>query len=292
MTSSATTVTDLKRQRPEWAPWLAVVEETLRDADTSAWDRAVPTGLHVSRDTTPVLAGVVLAVEVRSIRSLLGRLIHTAARNGTPELRTLGCVLKTDLDVLTLFRVSLCQNNLAITPAALPCDADAGALEAVVALLALPFLHACRRAWAGTVSPGWLEGFCSICGAWPAFAESRGIERSRFFRCGRCGGEWHARPLRCPYCGVDDHTALVSMVPEHREVNAVIEGCRSCLGYVKTFSRLQGCPPGAVMVDDLASVSLDIAALEQGYRRAPGAGYPLDVTVTAKDARRFFAWHA
>jgi hypothetical protein len=33
------------------------------------------------------------------------------------------------------------------------------------------------------------------------------------------------------------------------------------------------------MVDDLASVDLDIAALELGYRRPAGAGYALDVNV-------------
>ena len=76
-------------------------------------------------------------------------------------------------------------------------------------------------------------------------------------------------------------------------MNGVIEGCRSCLAYVKTFTRLQGCPPGAVMLEDLASVALDIAALEQGYVRPRGAGYPLDVSVTARNVpRRFFAWDA
>jgi FdhE protein len=92
---------------------------------------------------------------------------------------------------------------------------------------------------------------------------------------------------------VDDHNALVTLVPENAGLNALIEGCRSCLGYVKTFTRLQGCPPGAVMLDDLASVHLDVAALEQGYTRPPGAGYPLDVTLTARDAaRRFFGRNA
>ena len=36
------------------------------------------------------------------------------------------------------------------------------------------------------------------------------------------------------------------------------------------------------MVDDLASVDLDIAALEQGYRRPEGVGYSLDIVVGSK----------
>ena len=72
-----------------------------------------------------------------------------------------------------------------------------------------------------------------------------------------------------------------------------IEACTQCGGYLKTFMRLQGCSPGAVYIDDLASVELDLAALDAGYRRPHGAGYPLAVTVHAQPARRrLFPWPA
>jgi FdhE protein len=129
----------------------------------------------------------------------------------------------------------------------------------------------------------------------PAFAEVRGIERNRYFRCGRCGGEWHARALHCPYCAMSDHDELVALVPEKAGSNAVgsnavIDACKRCLGYVKTFTRLQGCSPDAVMLEDLASVDLDVAAIEHGFARSPGPGHALAITVTEKDTRRgFFA---
>jgi FdhE protein len=131
-----------------------------------------------------------------------------------------------------------------------------------------------------------------MCGSWPAFAEVRGIERSRYFRCGRCGGEWHARALCCPYCETIDHDELVALVPESGGSNAAIDACRRCLGYVKTLTRLQGCPPETVMVEDLATVDLDVAALEHGYNRPPsGAARALEITMTEKRAtRRFLAW--
>jgi FdhE protein len=292
MTATAAALAVLKRDRPEWAPWLDVVEETLRDADASTWDEAVPASARAPHGTTPLLAGAALAVEPRAVRTLLHRLIRIASRSGTPAMATLRSVPDGEPDALALFRASLCQDSVAIAAAAASCGADAGALQAVAALVPVPFLQACNRQWAQTLSPSWLEGYCPVCGGWPALAEARGIERNRFFRCGRCGGEWHARPLRCPFCGADDHNGLVSLMVEDG-LNAVIEACRSCLGYVKTFTRLQGCAPGAVMLEDLASVHLDVAALAQGYRRPPAAGYPLDVTVTGKNgARRFFAWKA
>jgi FdhE protein len=83
-----------------------------------------------------------------------------------------------------------------------------------------------------------------------------------------------------------DHNELVSLVPENSGSNAVIDACKRCLGYVKTFTMLQGSPPARVLLDDLGSVELDVAALEQGYKRPQGNGYWLNVTVSNNSALR------
>lgn len=281
----------LTRERPEWGPWLAVVAEALRDADAPGWDAIVPARPDLTRQTAPLLAGSVVTVDTRAVRRLLERLIRVASNSGTSAMAALRSVLNADLDVLTWFRASLCQDHETTRNTASSCGVDAGALQAVVALVSVPFLLACNRQWAPSISPAHLEGYCPVCGTWPAFAEARGIERRRFFRCGRCGSEWHARPLRCPYCGIDDHHALVSLVPDGGGLNAVIDGCRSCLCYVKTFTRLQGCAPDMVFLDDLASVHLDVAAIQHGYVRRSNAGHPLDVCVAGTRAKqRLFAW--
>ena len=89
-----------------------------------------------------------------------------------------------------------------------------------------------------------------------------------------------------------DHEELVSLVPEKNGSNAAIDSCKRCLGYVKTFTTLQGSPPANAMVDDLASVDIDIAALEQGYRRPEGAGYSRDIKIIAKPgfSERILSW--
>jgi FdhE protein len=203
-------------------------------------------------------------------------------------MATLKAAAYADQHVLPLFRASLCHDSDRVKESAAGLGADPEAFEAVVALLPVPFLQACNRRWASAVSRSWVEGYCPVCGSWPAFAEVRGIERSRYFRCARCGGEWHARSLYCPYCAVSDHNELVALVAEDGASRAVIEACKHCLGYVKSFTTLQGHPPGAVMLEDLASVDLDVAALEEGYKRPAGAGYPLDVTIADQGARRHF----
>jgi FdhE protein len=76
-----------------------------------------------------------------------------------------------------------------------------------------------------------------------------------------------------------DHNELASLVPEKGDSTGVVNVCKRCLGYIKTFTRLQGSPPAGIVVDDLASVALDVAALEQGYKRPQGLGYSVNVAI-------------
>src|ERR1700678_4559362 len=291
MTAPDSALNVLRRERPEWQPWLAVVDEILREAGSSAWEAAVPAAAPAQRTAFPLLAGTTLTIETDLVRRLFERLIRIASRARTPKMLSLKAALHADLEWAALFTASLCQSSDRINEIAAVSGADAEALHAVVALLPVPFLHACNRRWASSISASWVEGYCPVCGSLPAFAEARGIERNRYFRCCRCGGEWHARALYCPYCAMSAHAELVALVPEKDDANAVIDACQRCLGYVKTFTRLQGCSPGAVMLEDLTSVDLDVAAIEHGFARPPGPGLALGITVTDKGARRgFFAW--
>ena len=285
MTAIEPGLQSLKRQHPEWEPWLAVVQTILRETADPKWDAAVPLRAQI-QSKVPLLAEAKLELE----KSLLGpfseQLMRVACRSGTPQMATLKTALDAKLDVFTLFRASLNQDGDRIKEVAVDLGADPEAFQAVVVLMPVPFLHACNRRWARSLAASWMEGYCPVCGAWPAFAEVRGIERSRQLRCGRCGGEWQAHGLYCLYCGMTDHKELVSLVPENSGSNSVIDACTRCRGYVKSFTTLQGSPPDRVMLDDLASVELDVAAVEQGYKRPQGAGYFLNVTVAENSALR------
>jgi FdhE protein len=282
MTPAVKGVQDLGRAYPEWQPWLTIVEEVLREATDSKWEVFVPELTQSRESKVPLLAGAKLALEMTVVSGWLERLMRIAYRSGAPKMSTLNGAKQARVNTIDLFRFSLCQNGKWLTEAAIDLGVDAGAFQAVAALVPVPFLQACNRRWQQSINESWIEGYCPVCGAWPAFAEVRGIERSRYLRCGRCGGGWQAQCLSCPYCGMTDHEELVSLVPEKNGLNAVIDACKRCLGYVKTFTTLQGSPPAKVMVDDLARVDLDIAALEQGYRRPEGVGYSLDIVVRSK----------
>lgn len=273
---------DLGRQYPEWLPWLTVIEQVLREATDTKWEAFVPELPDSQVSKVPLLAGATLDLEPVAVGAWSQRLLRAAYQSGAPKMATLDGAKQARLNTVDLFKSSLCQNWQVLRETAVDLGVDADALQAVAALVPVPFLQACNRRWQQSINESWTEGYCPVCGAWPAFAEVRGIERGRYLRCGRCGGNWQALCLFCSYCGMADHNELVSLVPEKSGSNAVIEACKRCLGYVKTFTTLQGSAPVKVMVDDLASVDLDIAALELGYRRPAGAGYALDVKVVNK----------
>jgi FdhE protein len=282
---------DLRTEHPEWNPWLGVVGEVLEAAANPHWEEFVPSlPRHAQR--MPLLAEATIIIPIDFLRQWLKHLIYTAAASGTPEMATLQAAQKSDVEPVHLFRAALARNSRKLERVALDCGADAKAFQSVADLLPIPLLQACQRMWDQEKNASWNQSYCPLCGAWPAFAEVRGIERARYLRCGRCGVEWQAHALRCTFCNNNDHEQLVSLVPENNASARAIESCKRCTGYLKSINRLEGVDALAVMLEDLASVDLDIAAVEQGYRRPPSLGCAINPTIgySKEPARRIFSW--
>ena len=284
------TLDELGQRHAEWRPWLAVVEIALRECADPVWDRSVPENVHTTTTPgAPLLDGASFPVDGRRVRRFAQRLFATAARQGTDKMQSLGPI-GSAFDDGALLAASIVQDGTSLAALARTRGSDPDAAQAVASLLALPLLHACRRASAAPA--GWAHGYCFVCGSWPAFAEVRGIERSRHLRCGRCGAEWLASQLSCAYCRLTDHERLRSLVVEGTSPHS-IDVCQECHGYVKTFTTLRGRVPETVMLEDMATVDLDVAAVTRGYARREGSAVPIRVTIAdTRPGRRLFAWNA
>jgi len=155
---------------------------------------------------------------------------------------------------------------------------ESSKLRVVAQIAAVPLLVAAAQAIGGAISAAWWEGYCPVCGAWPTLAEFRGLERKRWLRCGRCATAWELPWLRCAFCGETDHEHLGYLAPEEGETSRKVEVCDTCKGYLKaepTVSALPWC----VVLDDAATVVLDVAALDRGYHRPERPGFGLDVRI-------------
>ena len=258
------TLDALATSHPEWRPWLRLYAEARAALNDPTWASVIR---YPSTETgaAPLLTDATIAVDARRagrfLRSLLDALVEDrrAARSNRARI--------TDDEALALLAAAVAEDTTRIVTLAGALDTEPGALGVVATFAAMPVLHACRRSLADQLPGTWAHGYCPLCGAWPTLAEARGVERTRRFRCARCGVEWYSEWLRCPYCQNADHARLAALVGADAGQGRRVDTCEMCRGYVKTLAVLRATPPEQIALVDLASVELDIAALEKGYGR-------------------------
>ena len=284
-TTSGSLLTVLDAEHPEWRPLLLLIKEALREAERPKWARFVPTLEHSGRGGRPLLDGAVINAAPRLVRRWVRHILGIATAAGTEVEPLSRRVAEGWLDPLLLFESAVSQDVDRFHEVALVEKDYHGLLRGLAPLIAMPLLQSCRRAWAERVPVDWAYGFCPICGSWPALAEKRGLDGARHLRCGCCGGDWRTEWLRCPFCGEANHEKLGSLVSPDKLERETIEVCDRCSGYVKTMTTLRAIRPDHVVLQDLATVVLDIAALERGYRRPAAKGHEVAVSVVAESSR-------
>ena len=170
------------------------------------------------------------------------------------------------LDARHLFQETLAGHARAIHARAGELGLDVGLAALALRLTLLPIL----THFSETLAPlgsglAWQPGFCPTCGSWPLLAEVRGLDQLRFLRCGLCAAEWEYPRLQCPFCGTQDHRLLGYFHAEGEESRWRAATCDACRGYVKTISTLGALSVSALLIADLATMHLDLAAGERGY---------------------------
>ena len=255
-------------RHPQWLVLIEPLREVASVADDPVWDDAAGRAtLPNRRDAdAPVLHGARLAAPAQLLAQLITRV-------------TAWSVSVTD--AVTLIEGAIRADRRRIDRIAFAADQDAAALATLADLAAMPLLQSCARVHHARIPQHWSHGYCPVCGTWPVSAELVGIDRSRDLRCGRCAAGWRAPQLRCPYCGEQDHERLGSLVPEATRETRFIETCKSCGGYIKTFTTLTPAIGFELTIKDLDSVELDLAAIEQGFARPAEPGFRLDVQLAA-----------
>jgi FdhE protein len=265
----------LKAEHAEWRPLLALVQEALGEMRRPVWSNAAPALEHLAAPGRPLLSEGIIRIASGPVRCWVHRAL-TIARHGASATPCVDALDDGRLDPLMLFEAAVAGDSDRLSELSRAAGDDHGVLEVVAPILAMPMLHACRQAWTHLVSPAWAEGYCPICGSWPSLAESRGLDDQRRLRCGRCGGDWRTEWLRCPFCGERDHEHLGSLVSEEPD-RRTVDVCERCRHYVKALTVLAPIPPEQVFPHDLATLVLDVIALERGYSRPASKGQRVEI---------------
>lgn len=253
----------LEQASPAWAPWFAL----WRAAERARAQARTPTvTLPSARDANaPRLHGGTLHVERRAVERLLADLAAAADVKWRDPSAA----------------IPMLEGALRDTPASAAASSDDGAGRTAVLQFAVPVVLSGIGRSIHVQTGSWPHGYCPVCGAWPLRAELRGVERERHLRCGRCGADWTGSWLRCAYCGEQDHERLGLLSSEGHLESRRVETCASCRRYLKAFAVLAPADSLEMLLDDLETVELDLAARERGYARPDGLGYALSVTVQA-----------
>ena len=270
---------ELERQRPEYRTWLRLLAEIRRALQDPAWSGLVMLPGNDGAGTgrapgEPLLNGRELSVDPKALRGLVGRLLETADGQVHPSsadasIHLLMAALQHDVDGLAAL--------------AARAGMDPGTFRTVAVLAAVPLLHSAGRLLREQVPPSWGHGYCPICGSWPLLAELRSLDRSRRLRCAGCAGDWPFRMLCCPYCGEKDHERLGTLVLDEEMATFSVETCSSCHGCLKSITTLQAISPFDLLLCDLETLELDLAAFDRGYVRPDGAGFRLSLRLGTTD---------
>lgn len=142
--------------------------------------------------------------------------------------------------------------------------------EVAEEFVALAFLQPCAellRSRAGLQVNGYTHSICPFCNRKAALGVLRplGDGARRNLICGFCLCEWEFRRIVCAGCGQEDQTKLPVYTAEQFP-HIRVECCDACHTYIKSVDLTKN-GLADPLVDELASVPLDLWAQEHGYAK-------------------------
>jgi len=287
----------LAQTDPTLAPLVRLQAEAVRASADGTWDAGVPElDRQQAERGAPLLHGQTLQVDADRVRRLLGSLAKVAASQSAAgagrDVRIGRAVAQGDVDLAVLLQGAIVQDADALGQVAAETDEDPALLATLAHFAALPLLQACGRRAEPIVSQvRWLAGSCPVCAAWPTLAELRGLERTGWLRCGRCGAGWRFAQLQCPYCENTDHRQIGYLAAEREREARRAMTCSACQGYLKTVTTIGPIALLEIGLMDAQTVELDVAALDEGYGRPDRPAFALDVSVELVERRsRWRPW--
>jgi FdhE protein len=195
-----------------------------------------------------------------------GQILERFGQADASDLEEISKLLRTDGPLTAL--VAHWFNVVARREPGTPDDPQiprlAETLGPALAIAMRPFLSRSAEAVLSRISlDAWSRGYCPLCGGEPEFAEITPAAE-RMLICGRCGGKWPHHPFACPFCDNTDRTRITSFAS--RDGRYRLFACDVCRRYLKAFDGRHGQRPAMMPADTVATLPLDAAALQKGYR--------------------------
>lgn len=216
----------------------------------------------------PLVPFEAIPIELTDLRLLVRQTADALHRSGLIELgdhariQALGRDMGLLVAVGQWYRAVSAQRVRGGTPAEDPDQGDPAAAQ-VFALAVRPFLSRCAEVVQQHPDlSAWTCGHCAVCGGEADLAVITATG-DRHLICGRCGLQWRFASSTCPSCLNDDPRRLTSFATPDGLYR--VEACEACRRYLKTFNAARAPRPVMPLVDAVATLPLDAAAIQRGY---------------------------
>ncbi|MGH9311091.1 MAG: formate dehydrogenase accessory protein FdhE [Vicinamibacterales bacterium] len=143
-------------------------------------------------------------------------------------------------------------------------SSDVEGLETVLLQAMRPILTRAADAIVARVDlSGWMKGTCPVCAGEPELAVITPAA-DRLLICSRCLARWRFAQITCPFCANDDRSRITSFAS--RDGRYRLSACDVCERYLKAYDARHAGRPVMPAVDSVATLPLDAAAMQRGYK--------------------------
>ncbi len=112
----------------------------------------------------------------------------------------------------------------------------------------------------------WLKGSCPVCGSEPLMGRLEEENGKRHLQCYLCRTNWEFARLECPFCDNNDLKKLRYFFDEDNKHHRV-ELCDQCKSYIKILDTREVGDRFSLVVENLATLPLDVIAKRDGFTR-------------------------
>jgi|SRR5688572_1248064 len=222
-------------------------------------------------EARPLLRFEDIPLDLSDLRLLVRQTADVLRRFGAldqpdyDKAQTLGRDMKLLATVGSWYR-SAADRQLAVAGVPSIATDDLGddtALGQVIGLAMRPFLSRCAEVLQqrGELE-NWTHAHCALCGGEPDLAVIM-PSAERHLICGRCSLRWKFESLTCPYCRNSDRAKITSFATTDGKYR--VYACDVCRRYLKAYDGRRATRPVMPIVDSVATLPLDAAAMQRGY---------------------------
>jgi hypothetical protein len=137
-----------------------------------------------------------------------------------------------------------------------------GVVDQVLSISMRPFLSRCAEVLQRADLSAWTHGHCPLCGGEPDLAVITPAAE-RHLICARCTLHWKFESLTCPFCNNSDRSRITSFATTDGQYR--VYACDVCQRYLKCYDARRASRPVMPVVDSIATLPLDAAAMQRGY---------------------------